>query len=174
MKLKLYTMNDLRKVTIEDAKLLFDWINEEEVRATAVIKKKIEWDEHIDWLTNKLQSNQSHIFILTNDKNANIGVVRFDRDNDAFTVSYSIDKMHRRKGMGYLILQLGIKKTVELENKSQCKFVASVQKDNIASNKIFEKMDFKLERTENIKGHIFNIYCKDENKRAVYRSRNVR
>ena len=154
-------MYNLRKATIDDAKLLFDWTNDDDVRATAVVKKKIEWDEHINWLTNKLQSNQSHIFILTDDKNENIGVIRFDKNNDDFVISYSIDKLHRGKGMGYLILQLGIKEL--LQNESQCKFVASVQTDNIASNKIFEKLGFRLERTEVIKEHTFNIFGKSYN-----------
>ena len=154
-------MYNLRKATISDTKLLFDWTNEVEVRATAVIKKKIEWDEHINWLTNKLQSNQSHIYILTDDKNENIGVIRFDKDNEAFVINYSIDNLHRGKGMGYLILQLGIKKI--LENEFKCKFVASVQTTNTASNKIFKKSGFRLEKTEVIREHIFNIYCKDGN-----------
>jgi len=154
-------MYNLRNATIDDAKLLFDWTNDDDVRATAVVKKNIEWDEHINWLTNKLQSNQSYIYILTNDKNENIGVIRFEKANDAFIISYSIDKLHRGKGMGYLILQLGIEKI--LKNKPQCKFVASVQTDNIASNKIFEKLGFRLERTEVIKEHTFNIFCKDVN-----------
>ena len=154
-------MYNLRKATIDDAQLLFDWTNDYEVRATAVIKKKIEWDEHVNWLTNKLQNNQSHIYILIDDNNENIGVIRFDKNNDAFVISYSIDKLHRGKGMGYLILQFGIKKI--LKKEPQCKFVASVQTNNIASIKIFEKLGFRLEKTEVVKEHIFNIYCKDGN-----------
>jgi len=157
----LYAMYKLREATIDDAKLLFDWANDDEVRATAVVKKTIAWDEHIHWLTNKLQDSQSRIYILTDEKNENIGVIRFDKDNDTFVISYSIDKLHRGKGMGYLILQLGIKEI--LKNESQCKFVASVQTDNIASNKIFEKLGFRLERTEVIKEYTFNIFCKDGN-----------
>jgi len=154
-------MHNLRKATIDDAKLLFDWANDCDVRATALIKKKIEWDEHIHWLTNKLHSNESQIFILTDKNNENIGVVRFDQNNDAFVISYSIDKLHRGKGMGYLLLQLGIKRI--LESESQCKFVATVQTTNIASIKIFEKLGFKLEKKETVLGHIFNIYCKNGN-----------
>jgi len=151
----------LRKATINDAKLLFDWTNEEEVRATAVIKKKIEWNEHINWLTNKLQSDKTHLFILNNDMNENIGVVRFDKDSDIFNISYSIDKNHRGKGFGHLILQLGIKRMIE--NEAHSKFVASVQTDNIASNKIFMQLGFILEKTELLGNHFFNFYCKDGN-----------
>jgi len=154
-------MYNLRNATIDDAKLLFDWTNDDEVRATAVVKKSIDWNEHINWITNKLQNNQSYIYILTDDKNENIGVIRFDKDNDAFLISYSIDKLHRGKGMGYLILQLGIKKIIE--NEILCKFVALVQRDNIASNKIFEKLGFRLKNTDIIKEHTFNIYHKNGN-----------
>ena len=154
-------MYSLRKATIDDAKLLFDWTNDDKVRRTAVIKKKIEWDEHVNWLTYKLQSNQSYIYILTNENNENIGVIRFDKNNNVFIISYSIDKLHRKKGMGYLMLQLGLKKI--LENEFQCKFLASVQTDNIASIKIFEKLGFRLEKIEVIKEYIFNVYCKDGN-----------
>ncbi len=154
-------MYELRRTTINDAKLLFEWTNDDEVRSTAVVKKNIGWDEHINWLTNKLQSDQSHIYILTDGQKENIGVVRFDKDEDTFVISYSIDQLYRKKGMGFLILQLGLEKISEIE--PQCKFRASVQTDNIASNKIFEKLGFKLENTEIIKGHVFNIYYKDGN-----------
>ncbi|MDR2145849.1 MAG: UDP-2,4-diacetamido-2,4,6-trideoxy-beta-L-altropyranose hydrolase [Tannerella sp.] len=152
----------LRKATINDAKLLFDWANDDEVRTTAVIKKKIEWEEHIHWFTNKLKSNQSHIFILTDAENEHIGVVRFDKEDDAFMISYSIDKSHRRKGMGLLILQLGCKKM--REEVPNCTFKALVQTDNTASNKIFVTLGFSLEKIETVKEHIFNVYCKDGNK----------
>ena len=152
-------MYELRKATLKDAKLLFEWTNDDEVRATAIIKKTIAWDEHINWLTNKLQNQQSHIYILT-DMNENIGVVRFDKENDTFVISYSIDKLHRKKGMGLLILQLGLEKIKEVN--PQCKFKASVQEDNLASNIIFKKLEFSLKKTETIEGQIFNIYFKHD------------
>jgi len=155
-------MYKLRNATIDDARLLYDWANDEDVRAMAIVKKTIVWDEHIRWLTNKLQSDQSHIFILTGDQNEHIGVVRFDKDGEEFVISYSIDRLHRNKGMGILILQLGIKKI--LETDSLCKFAASVQTDNIASNKIFEKLGFRMESTEITGGTKFNYYYKDGNK----------
>ena len=155
-------MYELRKATLDDAKLLFDWTNDNEVRATAIIKKTIAWDEHINWLTQKLQNPQSYIYILTEGKSVNLGVVRFDKENDTFVISYSIDKLHRKKGMGLLILQLGLEKMKEVN--PQCKFKASVQEDNIASNIIFKKLGFPLEKTETVEGQIFNIYFKHANK----------
>lgn len=154
-------MYELRQATINDARLLFEWANDDEVRSTAVMKKNIEWGEHINWLTNKLQDDQSYIYILSDGQSEDIGVVRFDKDEDTFVISYSIDKLYRRKGMGLLILQLGLEKILEIA--PQCKFKASVQTDNIASNKIFEKLGFRLENTEIIKEHAFNIYYKDGN-----------
>jgi len=155
-------MYELRRVTINDAKLLFDWANDDKVRATAIVKKEIGWDEHINWLINKLQSDQSYIYILTDDKNENIGVVRFDEDGEFFVISYSIDKSHRKKGMGQLILQLGCKKMKSIA--PQCKkYKASVQTNNVASIKIFEKLGFLMKKTEIIEGNKFNLYYKDEN-----------
>ena len=154
-------MYNLRKATIKDAQLLFGWTNEEEVRAGAIIKKRIEWDEHIHWLKGKLQNSQSYIYILTDDKNTDIGVVRFDKDDDFFNISYSIDKKNRKKGMGLLILQLGIH--IILETEPHCNFKASVQIDNIASNKIFGKLGFQLVKTEVMNEYVFNVYCKDGN-----------
>ena len=149
-------MYRLRKATLEDAKLLFDWANTDEARATAIVKKKIAWDEHIYWLISKLQSNQTFIYILTNCGNVNIGVLRFDKNNNVFVISFFIDQSYRKKGMGYMMLRLGIEKMVETE--TQCTFVASVQMDNIPSNIIFTKMGFKLEKTNIINEHVFNVY----------------
>ena len=54
---------ELCLATIDDAQLLFDWVNNSDVRRNSLITKRIAWDEHLKWIKSKLQS-QSKIYIL--------------------------------------------------------------------------------------------------------------
>jgi len=40
----------LRKVKISDAKILFEWANNESIRKFSFSKEEIIWDAHIEWL----------------------------------------------------------------------------------------------------------------------------
>ena len=125
----------LRKASIEDAKLLFDWANEEAVRNNAINQTKIEWENHLKWLKNKIESSSTVIFIVQS-KNAPIGQIRLDLIEGWWEVDYSIDKGFRRLGIGKVIL----KKVIE--QKEFFKLRALVKPQNIASIKIFENLMF--------------------------------
>jgi len=152
-------MISLRKVTKNDARLLFEWENESEVRANATNQKLISWDEHIAWFACKLLDKLSFIYILT-DLHENIGVIRFDNNNGVFIISYLIDKNHRGEGFGFLILEMGMKKIREaVENPI---FIGYVKRGNIASEKIFNRLGFSIKKEDVIGGIKFIVYHKME------------
>lgn len=148
-------MFNLRKVTNDDIRLLFDWSNDNDVRANAINSNPITWDEHVIWFDERLNNTSTYIYILTNLKH-DVGVVRFDKKLDNFIISYSIDKNYRGQGLGLFILQEGLKKISEIFN-NPC-IVAYVKEDNIASNKLFVKIGFNLNKKEIINDINFNIY----------------
>lgn len=126
----------LKKAKKEDAKLLFKWVNDSEVRNNALNTDLIEWEDHFNWFTNKLSDSESKVFIFENE-NTKIGQIRIDKvDKDRWVIDYSIDKDHRGKGYGFLMTN------ALLRRYNNLKFLAIVRSENIPSQKVFEKLNF--------------------------------
>ena len=129
----------LKKAKKEDAKLLFKWVNDSEVRNNALNTDLIEWEDHFNWFTNKLSDSESKVFIFENE-NTKIGQIRIDKvDKDRWVIDYSIDKDHRGKGYGFLMTN------ALLRRYNNLKFLAIVRSENIPSKKVFEKLQFSRE-----------------------------
>ena len=80
---------DLRTVTMEDAKLLFDWRNDPCVRDNSFHSEPIEYANHVKWLTATLQDVHQQFFVLeTTDGTA--GQVRIQIQGNTGLISYSI------------------------------------------------------------------------------------
>lgn len=143
---------ELCLATIDDAQLLFDWVNNSDVRRNSLITERVVWDEHLKWFKSKLQS-QSKIYILFNDK-IPVGQIRLDFMNTFWNIDYSIDSKHRGNGFGKIIIELAIKKF----NKGDI-LKAIVKKENISSLKIFQKLKFDefSEKNSNIISFIKKI-----------------
>ena len=67
----------LRKTTIDDAKMILDWRNDEITRKNSFSKNVISMDEHVKWLTRKLADNSCMMFILV-DSDEPVGSIRVD------------------------------------------------------------------------------------------------
>lgn len=131
-----------REATIDDAKLLYEWVNQKEVRQNSLSTSLIAWENHLKWFKNKLKDEYSHIFIFFWEKKP-IGQVRLDLEKDSWAINYSVDKEYRGKGLGTKILQ----EILNFENFEN--FAALVKKDNIGSRKVFEKLNFEQVLIEN-------------------------
>lgn len=147
----------LREVILDDAKLLFDWANDPAMRANSFHQKKIEWNQHIIWLKNRLDSNSSKIFIAEFDGNY-VGQIRFDKKENKAIIDFYIAEEFRGKGLGTSLLLKGVKKITEYW-KDIIDIVGEVKKNNLSSKKAFIKAGFQeIER-----GDIF-IYMKKVNR----------
>ena len=127
----------LLPATDKDAKLLFDWANDSSVRLHAFNNEPIKWEEHLEWFQLKLKSVHSKIFILYL-RNKPTGQIRFDYIKDCWEIDYSIDKLFRGKGLGKMIIELGISKFTP-----SYILKAKVKKDNVASLKVFQQLGFE-------------------------------
>lgn len=148
---------NLRKVTGSDINLLFKWANDQDVRANSRYPQSITRKEHSAWFKKKMSDPKTHMYILT-ELNQDVGVIRFDKKDTKFLISYSIDKYYRGRGLGKIILEEGFKK-ISLISRSP-HFIAQVKQGNIASEKIFNQLGFKLSSEEFINNIKFNIYQK--------------
>jgi len=130
----------LRKAVENDARLIFEWANDDEVRNNAINTNKIKWQDHVNWFNKKLQSADTYMFIGFL-KNKPVGQIRFDKEKGAYIIDYSIAKEYRGKGLGLFLIKNGIEILGNSINKPFT-IIALVKQSNIASAKIFEKLHF--------------------------------
>jgi RimJ/RimL family protein N-acetyltransferase len=126
----------LREANMNDAKLLFNWANDKNVRKNAIVEDPIIWDNHLNWFNKKINSFETKIFILSNE-NKSFGQIRIDKIDSYWQIDYSIDDEYRGQGLGKKIVDL------LLEKFDLFKFKATVKKHNEASVAVFTKLGFK-------------------------------
>jgi RimJ/RimL family protein N-acetyltransferase len=131
----------LREVNLKDAEILFDWVNEKNVRTNSMNQKPILWENHLEWLEKKLNNPDTKIFILVSGDNL-LGQIRIDLIDGFWNIDYSIDNKFRGKGLGKEIVK---KLIVKFESY---RFKATVKKENIASVKVFKSLGFKKNQIE--------------------------
>ncbi|ABZ94477.1 acetyltransferase [Leptospira biflexa serovar Patoc strain 'Patoc 1 (Ames)'] len=131
----------VRPAIEDDCKLIFEWANEPEVRNASFHSKKIEWSEHKNWFSEKLQNPDSIIYIFEVDGEA-AGQIRFDKNGEFFEIDYSIDKKYRGNGFGNAIVRLGIT-NLKSQFKESIRVVARVKEGNLISAKVFQNIGFK-------------------------------
>jgi RimJ/RimL family protein N-acetyltransferase len=131
----------LRKVTIDDWKILLNWRNDLETRKNSHKIELVQETSHKKWLNSILGNENSQLFIAI-DNGIPVGTVRadFEKLNNQFELSWTISPDFRGKGIGKIMVKL-------LVEKLQANFRAEIKKGNIASVKIAEYvgMTFKQE-----------------------------
>jgi len=133
----------LRKGTLNDAGMMLDWRNSEEVRHCSLNKKIISAEEHINWLTKVLNDNKIFLLIAECDSKP-IGVLRYDVIDSTALVSIYLRPGESSKGLGSSILQFGanwLQQNISNIDRIEAKIIS----DNIASIKAFEKAGFESE-----------------------------
>lgn len=137
-------MLELRPATIEEAKLLFNWVNDSTVRENSLISEGVKWEDHLNWFENKLNT-KSKIFIMYFD-NIPVGQIRFDFIDGYWLIDYSIDKNFRKRGFGKKILELSISKF-----SKGAVLKALVKSENLGSLKVFQSLGFyELDEKDNL------------------------
>lgn len=137
----------LKKAEREHMGLLFEWANDKAVRQNSFNTKRIDYESHQKWFSEKINSKESVIYIYCYNE-IPMGQVRVDIKKDNGLISYSVDSKYRSQGHGGMILLL-LEATIK-ESFSRVKYLcAKVKKTNIASQKRFEQFSYeKKERTE--------------------------
>jgi RimJ/RimL family protein N-acetyltransferase len=134
----------LRKVTIEDAKILLDWRNDPMTRAQSINGGEIKPEDHLVWLQKSLSNPDRFLFIATDETGALFGNCRIDKEledgREIYELSWTIAPEWRGKGLGKTMLGELLKETV-LKGK---RLKAVIKRDNVASAKIAERFGFRL------------------------------
>ncbi len=156
----------LRQAVSSDAGLIFDWVNEEECRANSFHTEPVSWDKHVKWFHQLLQASDRWLFIMERD-GIPLGQIRLEtykaihrqcreECGTEYRISYSIAREKRGKKLGEVILRL-VEQEMTLYISGGIVLVGEVKKQNIASQKTFEKLGYEKEEAEDY--FVYKKYC---------------
>lgn len=142
----------IRMAELKDMKEVFELSNEDVVRKFSISKEKIKWDDHVQWFKKNIHDENVIYYIVINEEDRILGQIRYNINESSAIVTINLLDNIRGKGFSKRIL---FKANQELfaSKKSIKTVVAYILKDNIASIKLFESLEFlkKSEKSELIR-----------------------
>ncbi len=149
----------LRRAMPEDSRMLWEWVNDPAVRASAFSTGPVPWKGHQGWLARRLADKNCVIFIGLDADGIPVGQVRFEGELDRATVDVSVAPSHRGKGHAPRLLRLA---AAALFDDPRWQTVqAWIKPENLASRQTFESAGFHCQGEESVQGHPtigYNIY----------------
>ena len=131
----------VRPALPEDAWLLWEWANEAAVRHNAFNPEPIQWEVHLNWLTQKLGQETARLWIIEQNGQP-VAQIRYDdRGDGRAEIGYSVAQGARGQGLGSKVLQ----ETAALACRALgvAAVYGVVFQSNIASIRAFEKAGFR-------------------------------
>lgn len=132
----------LRAVTLDDARALWRWRNDEQTRAMSLQSEPIEWETHLRWLKSKL-SDPNHIFWMAHQSGAAIGSIRFVRAGNEAVISIGLSSDWRGRGLGTTLIQSACRAIFGMWKVTRIR--AQIKAENLASRRAFEKAEFRCQ-----------------------------
>lgn len=130
----------MRMATLADTDLYYKWANDPLVRNNSYQKEEIDYHQHINWFTRKLNSSDCFFYLFLNEENIPAGQVRIDKTNDEVIIGISIDERFRGKGLGAEMLERSCEDY--LSKFPGTEIIAYIKKENTASVNQFSKAGF--------------------------------
>ncbi len=157
----------LRNASLEDASDILELSNDDIVRQNSFSPAKIEWEDHLKWLTKKL-NDRNCIFSTVNLRDKFQGQVRFDidREKKEAMVSIGLKKDMRGLGLAPFLLNKAIFRLLKVYSDIGL-IKAYIKEENTSSINAFKKADFKFSEHTMIKGSKAKVYIRETNYAAV-------
>lgn len=130
----------IRRATMEDMDLIFQWANDEEERKNSFHSEMIPYETHCIWYKSRMESEDTFIYILMCE-DIPVGQCRLKTEGKEALISYSVDKAHRNKGYGKKLLTL-VYEEVKRTLPDISEFVAEVKEENVPSQKVFSALGY--------------------------------
>lgn len=147
----------IRRAEEKDMILYFHWANDEAVRRHSIQKKPITLDEHRVWFLKKVADPQVFLYLFEKD-GIPVGQTRIEVNGEIGILSYSLDRSFRGKGLGAIVVRLGLE-AISREKPAGLHVIKGwVQATNHASIRIFEKLGFRLIDQDVINGESYLVF----------------
>ncbi len=130
----------LRKATMSDADILYEWVNDKTVRQNAFDTHTISYEEHTAWFGRMMSDPEEMQYILMHG-DIPIGQARITINDNTAEIDYSISPQERGNGYGMIIIEM-LKKQVEEDFPNICKLIGKVKPSNEASCSCFLRNSF--------------------------------
>lgn len=158
-----WCMNNLsvRRACLEDAADIFNLFNEDVVRNASLNPEKIEWAHHLNWLKQKLES-QNCVFFIIYHAGKFYGQVRFDiipAEKKAI-INISLVREIRGLKLASFFLDKAVEEFLKTHNEIE-RIVACIKAENLASLRSFEKAGFTFSKNEMINGKKTSLYVRE-------------
>lgn len=123
----------VRRATMDDARRLFDWRNDEETRAQSRTTEPVQWEGHVKWLEHSLKKPPEVRLLCIAEKDGEpIGTVRADMRNDGCTeISYTIAPAARGRGLSKPMVLAFVQQFL-----AGRKIVADIKKGHVPSESV--------------------------------------
>lgn len=138
----------LRRASLSDLQKTFEWVNHETTRKYSINTQAVSFNFHKDWFLEKINSKKTAFYILENNAKVALGSIRFDLHDNMGKINYLIDPQYHGLGLGSMLLQKGIVVLKEEVPKVQSVY-GWVFQSNVASVKIFKKLEFRVVEQKN-------------------------
>ena len=132
-------MINIRYTNKEDTSLLLEWVNKPDSLEVKIENNNvISEEEHSRWFIERLNDDDTHVWIVINKDNVPIGQIRFQRKlNKYFDIDIYIVEEERRRGIAGKALNIA------LESLNPVCLRAIVKKNNLRSLNFFLNNGFK-------------------------------
>lgn len=153
----------IREAKLDDAKIIFELSNDLSVRKNSINKNKINWEEHVNWLRKKINSDNYLIYLFFSEGEF-IGQVKFEIQNSEAIIGISIVREFRGKKLAVPLLQKGIKAILKSDKKIN-RIIAYIRPENKASENSFIKVGFSFYDRVEINNEKFNrfLFTREKN-----------
>lgn len=131
----------VRHARLFDEGLLLAWANDPETRQNSFSPDTIPAEDHCQWFRSRLRDlDGCRLYIVETEERIPVGHVRFERQDLAWVISYSLAPQFRGRGLGRPLLEVALSKM--RSDYPGALVLGKVKPDNLPSRKIFESLGF--------------------------------
>lgn len=134
-----------RFATAADALTVFNWRNNPEVIRFTRNTRPLDWESHVDWMALRTSDEYNFgLFLIFEVQKNPVATTRFEKTGESEgEISVLVDPRFQGKGLGARIIQIT---TEQIKSRfGSQELVAYIDKRNISSIKLFQKVGFLLQ-----------------------------
>lgn len=136
-----------RKANIDDVELFFNWANDPLVRSNSYQKEMIIYENHVNWFSNQINSDNNYFYVFLNESDLPVGQVRINKSGgDQAIIGLMIDAKFRGKGFAKEMITKA--SDAFLSVNSSFTILAYIFKINKSSINSFINANYKLLKEE--------------------------